>query len=58
MIDYERALPVREAALAKARSVAAKDGKQASDDFIAWVVSQELRRAGFDLVFRSQENSN
>ncbi|WP_158914211.1 hypothetical protein [Caulobacter sp. S45] len=47
--DYEPILAVIEAAIDKARKNPKPDQPTPSDDYIAWVVLQELRRAGWTI---------
>ena len=47
--DYEPILTVIEAAIDKARKNPKPDEPTPSDDYSAWVILQELRRAGWTL---------
>ncbi|MEO0397901.1 MAG: hypothetical protein AAF224_00590 [Pseudomonadota bacterium] len=46
----QRALEAIEAGLRKARDVRERGSCHLSDDFTAWVITQELRRAGFSIT--------
>jgi hypothetical protein len=47
--DYEPILAVIEAAMDKARKNPKRDQPTPSDDYVAWVVLQELRRSGWTI---------
>ncbi len=58
MIDYEKVMPVIQKGIDVARRNPKSEGVPMPDDYVAWVICQELRRAGWNIVPATPENSN
>lgn len=56
MMDYPEVLPVIEAAIDVARRNPKDGPNPMPDDYVAWVICQELRRAGWTI--ERSENLN
>jgi hypothetical protein len=57
MIDYRKVMPIIEATIDLARQNPKSEGNPMPDDYVAWVICQELRRSGWAIVPTTQ-NSN
>jgi hypothetical protein len=58
MIDYERVLPIIEFAIDLARRNPKPEGDPMPDNYVAWVICQELRRTGWTIVPAGALDSN
>jgi hypothetical protein len=58
VIDYQKVLPIIESAIELARRNPKPEGDPMPDDYVAWVICQELRRKGWTIIHTGPQNSN